>query len=451
MKKQYKLRTKLVLSFMSIIIVMALLFMGLSVRFLSSAFDDHGRNNQVLVIETLAQSMYNNKGRIDTLTQQQVRWMASLYNVDVQIYDRDKQLIYDLPGHHFGKSKIVRHKREDDDDEPEHSETYALTVNDEIVGYAQFGSEEEGYFGNQYLKNSLVRGTRVIVAGSFIVTLILGLYMAYRVSKPLQSVTVTAHDLSAGNLESRSKIRSSTKEITELCAAINHLGHTLQDQEYLRKRLTADVSHELRTPLNILRNQIEALLDGIFSPDEKRLKILLSEVDRLTHMVNDLEKLTALDQNHQKIHTTSINLKQLLLEVLDPMESEIIKKELEIELDLEDIQYQGDYSKLKQVFINLFNNALKFTPDKGSIHVLMVRKTSFIELNIIDSGIGIPNKDLDFIFERFYRAENSRNRKTGGAGLGLAIVKEIVEAHKGTITIKNNENEGITVNIQLPI
>ncbi len=278
--------------------------------------------------------------------------MASLYNVDVQIYNQDKELIYNLPGHHFGRSKITRHKR-DEDDEPEYIQTYELIVNEKTVGYAQFGSEEEGYFGNQYLKNSLVKGTRAIVVGSFFVTLILGLYMAYRVSKPLQSVTATAHDLSVGNLESRSKIRSSTKEITELCAAINHLGHTLQDQEYLRKRLTADVSHELRTPLNILRNQIEAQLDGIFKPDKKRLKILLSEVDRLTHMVNDLEKLTALDQNQQVINKSAINLKQLLLEVLDPMESEIIEKDLSINLDIEDVDCQGDYSKLKQVFINL--------------------------------------------------------------------------------------------------
>ena len=451
MKRQLKLRTKLIISYTAAILLLAFMLMGMTHKFYDSVFEEYGHDSQNLALDTIAYSMYKNDGAIDTLTEKQLNWLSGLYGVDIIVYNNDNQVILNVKS----DLQFQRHNRKPklNDDNPTSIKmnTYPLSADGVKVGFVTMSYKGEHFLDDDGFKHTVAIGMGRITIVSIVVTMLLGLYMAYRVSKPLQSVTLTAHQLSDGDLLARSNIKSTTYEITDLCSAINHLGCSLHEQEFLRKRLTADISHELRTPLNILKNQIEAMIDGIFKPDNRRLEILLKEVERLTHMVSGLEKLTNLDQDDQLLILKDINLKSLIDEVLHQMESDIHKKNIQVNAQIEDPLIIGDYNRLKQVFINLITNAVKFTPDQGSIKVVVKKTNDTVHIHIKDSGIGIPTKDLPYVFERFYRAENSRNRKTGGAGLGLAIVKEIIEAHKGTIKIKNNEDDGITVSINLPV
>lgn len=445
MKIQIKLRTKLIIAFSSVTFFMAFILMGSTHHFFDSIFgSNYEGDSHTLAVNTIANSLSNNQGKIDPLSERQLGWLCDLYSLDMTIYGPSDEVLLDI-----SKCKDPKHLFEWRSNE-KHYITYPLSIETKELGYVAFS-----FYGDHFLESenfhSVWEGMVHIAISGVVLTILLGFYLAHRVSKPLQSITHTAGDLSKGQLASRSKVRSSTFEIAELSSAINHLGHSLEDQEFLRKRLTADISHELRTPLNILRNQIEAMIDDIFKADNHRLQILLNEVERLTHMVFDLEKLTNLDENDNALIINRFSMTDLMKEVMLQMEPEMHKKNIQCHLRLADIYYNGDYSRLKQVFINLITNAVKFTPNNGNINLLLQNQEHTLKITVTDDGIGIPEKDLPYVFERFYRAENSRNRNTGGAGLGLSIVRKIVEAHQGTISIINNKEKGITVQIELPL
>lgn len=458
MKKQYKLRTKLLVFFTSATLIIAILFIGASTTFLQSIFDQYEKSsvditqhNTYLITDTIASTLIKNNGELDFLTEKQLLWFATLYNVEMTLYDINNEVIHTI------KTEVEAEKQKGFFSLPQTKNpdpkffTAPLQTDNKIIGSIIFRYYGDSLVSDSSLKLRISNGIVRLGILSSIVSVLLILYIAYRVSKPLKYVIATAMELSHGNLNSRTSVISTTLEITELCTAIDYLGISLEKQETLRKRLTADVSHELRTPLNILRNQIEAMQDGIFKPDKKRLGILLREVERLTHMVSDLEKLTNLDEDTNILKPVTIELASLISDVINQMETDIHNKHLHITKDLDNIHISCDYNRLKQVLINILSNAIKFSTPDSIVDITLKTNEHSALLQVKDYGIGIPAKDLPYVFERFYRAENSRNRKTGGAGLGLAIVKEIIEAHQGTISISNNKEKGITVLMEIPL
>ena len=229
-----------------------------------------------------------------------------------------------------------------------------------------------------------------------------------------------------------------------------------QRLEDMRKEFVANVSHELRTPLTSIKSYSETLLDGALEDRETAehfLTVINSEADRMTRLIRDLLQLSRLDYQQTKWNFEKMSLVELVRNVADRMKIEADSRRQTIEcFELNEIpEIEGDYGRLEQVAFNIIGNAVKYTPEGGKITVYIGKIYNDVYFKVADTGIGIPEEDIDRIFERFYRVDKARSREMGGTGLGLSIAKEIVEAHKGSINISSKVGVGTEVTVRLPV
>jgi two-component system phosphate regulon sensor histidine kinase PhoR len=225
----------------------------------------------------------------------------------------------------------------------------------------------------------------------------------------------------------------------------------LKKLEQMRKDFVANVSHELKTPITSIKGFTETLLDGAMKDEatlEYFLSIILKESDRLQTLIQDLLDLSKIEQQGFKLNIEAVNLMQILEEIIIMLQGKAADKEIQLELLADqDIYIQGDVNRLKQVFINLINNAIAYTPKGGLVQAIIENKEDKVLVHIKDTGIGIEEAEIPRIFERFYRVDKARSRNSGGTGLGLAIVKHLVEAHHGYITVKSKVGKGTTFTV----
>lgn len=224
--------------------------------------------------------------------------------------------------------------------------------------------------------------------------------------------------------------------------------------ERIRKDFVANVSHELRTPLTSIKGYLEALseMESSHSEEEKKfLAILQKQSQRMENIVSDLLELARIESGKEKLQLTSISVKPFLEKTVASLYPLAEKKGQTIEIQTsEDLVLKADPDKLTRIFINLIENAIKYTPEKGKILIGSQKKNDRIELFVKDNGIGIPLVDQNRIFERFYRVDRARSREIGGTGLGLSIVKHLIEAHGGSVGVESYPNEGSTFSVRFP-
>ncbi len=298
--------------------------------------------------------------------------------------------------------------------------------------------------------NSLNRILIWVSIFSLAFSVLVGFIMAKRISHPILRTARVAKQISDGDYNVRIEETANTKEVNELTKSINHLADSLGKQENLRKQLTADVAHELRTPLTTLQTHIEAMVEGVWQPTTERLQSCYDETIRLGKLVKDLESLARVDSNNLRLEKTQVNLLEVVKKVLLNFEAELKNKDMHVLTSGSCSDIFADHDRISQVVINLLSNAVKYTLQGGNINIDLSETDRSITLSIQDNGIGIPSEELPFIFERFYRADKSRNRKTGGTGIGLAIVKSIITAHGGTVEVQSVLNEGSHFKVTLP-
>ncbi|KHO61685.1 PAS/PAC sensor signal transduction histidine kinase [Thermoanaerobacter sp. YS13] len=233
--------------------------------------------------------------------------------------------------------------------------------------------------------------------------------------------------------------------------------HDITEQHKLdtmRKEFVANVSHELRTPLATIKSYVETLLySDVDTEYSKRfLKIIDSEADRMTRLVKDLLLLSKMDSEGSNLKLEHKNLNEVVIYVINRLSIEAHKKNQKLIVDLQEAPRQVyiDKDKMEQVIVNLVTNAIKYTPENGMIKVITEYDENFASFIVEDNGIGIPKEDLPRIFERFYRVDKARSRELGGTGLGLSIVKQIVELHKGEVSIESEVGKGTIVRVKLP-
>ncbi|SHI18184.1 heavy metal sensor kinase [Sporobacter termitidis DSM 10068] len=330
--------------------------------------------------------------------------------------------------------------------------TYGVVSGGKTVGTVTIGYYGPYFYTDndiRYLNtlNLLILLAMALVGGA---ALVAGAVMAKRLAEPISNVIRTADRISDGDYESRLQEDSTTAELAALAGAINTLAEKLEKQESLRKRLTADVAHELRTPMANLQSHLEAMLDGVWAPDAARLKSCHEETVRLSKLVADLENLARIEGGTRALQKEPVDLHALVRRAADCFESELAAKRITLGADLPDIAVSADRDKLTQVLVNLLSNAVKYTPPGGRIEVAASEGDGGVCISVRDTGAGIAPEDLPYIFERFYRADKSRSRDTGGSGIGLAIVKSIVTAHGGSVTAKSAPGEGSEFIVTLP-
>jgi two-component system, OmpR family, phosphate regulon sensor histidine kinase PhoR len=228
----------------------------------------------------------------------------------------------------------------------------------------------------------------------------------------------------------------------------------LKKLEQMRKDFVANVSHELKTPITSIKGFSETLLDGAMKDEatlEAFLRIILNESDRLQMLIEDLLDLSRIEQHGFHLNIEELDIVILLNEMITLLKGKAEGKNIVLHLahEASPIFVKGDYSRLKQVFINLLSNAITYTPTGGYVEIDVKENEEKVYIQIKDTGIGIEKEEIPRIFERFYRIDKARSRNSGGTGLGLAIVKHIVEAHKGSISVTSVKDKGTTFTISL--
>ncbi len=253
-----------------------------------------------------------------------------------------------------------------------------------------------------------------------------------------------------------SMIRRESGFISGLVAVL----HDVTEQEKTeqeRRDFVSNVSHELRTPLTSMRSYLEALEDGAWKDPEIAphfLQVTLEETDRMIRMINDLLNLSKMDSGNAQMQMELVNFNNLVNFVLDRFDMMVTSQnknyQIKREFTKRDLWLEIDTDRLIQVIDNIMNNAIKYSPDGGTVTVRLIETHNHIILSITDEGIGIPRKDLNKIFDRFYRVDKARARQQGGTGLGLAISREVLKAHGGSIWVESRENQGSTFYVSLP-
>jgi two-component system sensor histidine kinase BaeS len=276
--------------------------------------------------------------------------------------------------------------------------------------------------------------------------------LSKRITKPLKKMAEAAKKMTEGDYKTRVNLHTND-ELNQLSDAFNSLAYTLEKNEKARQQWIADISHELRTPISVLRGEIEAIQDGIRKPDNDSITSLYGEVIRLGRLIEDLYQLSMSDLGALTYKKEDFDLLKQLNNIITLYKPEFDQKNIKITIKLPDnkkIVISADKERIHQLFSNILDNSLKYTEDNGEFIVAVSLSDQTLKIDFQDSSPGVPENDLDKLFERLYRVESSRNRETGGAGLGLAICKNIVEAHNGTISAHQSPIGGLWIKILLP-
>ncbi len=277
--------------------------------------------------------------------------------------------------------------------------------------------------------------------------------MTYRLTKPLKLMSEASRAMAKGDFSKRIPV-SSDDEIGELAASFNMMTNSLAQLEGMRKSFVANVSHELKTPMTSIGGFIDGILDGTIEPEKHKyyLGIVSDEVKRLSRLVESMLSMAKLESGEFLLKPELFDLRELLISVVISQEQRIEAKKIEISgLDeTESISVNADKDLIHQAIYNLVDNAIKFTEEGGNINFSLKsenKKTVFILTN---SGSGIPEKDLPFIFERFYKVDKSRSASKNSTGIGLYIVKTVIAAHSGSVSVSSKENKYTSFRIILP-
>jgi heavy metal sensor kinase len=324
--------------------------------------------------------------------------------------------------------------------------TMPLLVNDEPVGYLQVGTLQDP------VDNALRQLLLVLVVGgvvAMLVSAVVGRLLAAQALRPIDNITRTALAISrADDLDKRISRVGPQDEVGRLATTFNIMLDRLEGLFRGQQRFIADISHELRTPLTTIRGNVD-LLRRMNNVDRPSLDAIQAETERMTRMVGDLLLLAQADAG-LPIRRERVELDTLMLEVF--RQARLLNDGIEISISEEDqATILGDCDRIKQLLINLVDNAIKYTPQGGKVVLGLRRADGWAALTITDSGIGIPPQDLAHIFERFYRVDKARSRAAGGAGLGLSIVQWIVQAHGGRIDVQSEPGKGTTFTVWLPL
>lgn len=312
---------------------------------------------------------------------------------------------------------------------------------------AQILNPDDLSFVTAVFRSLLLAGLIALVMG-----ILLSLWTSNKLAKPLKHLTQAVKEVGQGHLDKR-VIISSQDEVGELAQAFNSMADSLRSQETLRRQFTADIAHELRTPLTSLRSYIEAFQDGVLQPNEENLGALSDEIDRLVSLSSDLKDLNIAEMGMLRPKLQPVDVTSVLEKVIHNLTPLILEKNIELSTHIPEmpVSVLADEHLLTRLFYNLIHNAYKYTVEEGKITIELAVQANGVDISISDTGIGIPEDDLPFIFERFYRAEKSRARETGGTGIGLALVKQIILLHKGTINVQSVVGKGSTFVVSLPL
>ena len=317
-----------------------------------------------------------------------------------------------------------------------------------LVPFEQVTTGAALRFHRQQLQSGWIIGGIAILLAALAAWLLARMFLA-----PLKRIAASTHRLATGDYATRVQV-SSGDELGHLAEDFNRLALTLEKNEQLRRDFMADISHELRTPLSVLKGELEAVEDGIRPTSLATIKSLQAEVGTLGKLIDDLYQLSLSDVGALAYRKVRVDAITVLLQTVAAFEDRFAEKLIAVELHFDTTmaaECDADPLRLQQMFGNLLENAARYTDPGGRLEISCLHESDLIRIDFQDTAPGVPREKLPHLFERFYRADHSRNRATGGSGLGLAISRNIAEAHQGSMTAHASSLGGLWISVALPL
>ena len=281
---------------------------------------------------------------------------------------------------------------------------------------------------------------------------VLGSIFLAKLGRGLNDVAFTARRVADGDLSARAPlVRWASAEEAQLIDDFNAMAQSLQRAERELAESTAAIAHELRTPLTILRGRIQGTIDGLFAHEEEEMRSLLLQVEGLGQLVDDLQTINLAKSDRMILNPDHIDLAQEVERVIALVRPDLDASGLEPVLILRPTAIVADAARIRQMIGAVLSNAQRYAAGSGPLRICTARHGGWAVLEIVDHGPGLPEEAMDKAFDRFWRAEASRARHSGGSGLGLSVVRAIAEAHDGTATLANHEGGGAIFTLRLPV
>lgn len=460
--RRYKsLNFKVIVPSIAIIIITTLLTVFMSKFYFDKKFGDYimvkNQNTVQNILIDLGEQYSEGKWNYQNL--EKLSYDALDKGIIVALYDKENQEVIDIEKNSKDRCNKVMNFIKRSMEGKYGSTTsqfepvyYPLIKNGEKIGEVRvkfygpiFYMQNELVFLNMVNNLILSIGALLILAFT-----IIGFIISKSITKPINKLMTKAKYISNGDYDKKIDINTDILEINDLINSINNLSQSIKEQESIRKRLTGDISHELKTPLTNIQSHLEAMIDGIWEPTEERLISVKEEAERLTSLVSDMQKLNKYDEYSMKIKKDVVNISDVICFVVFQFSNLAKSKKIKIEYEKKDIQISCDKDKITQALVNILSNAIRYSNEGSTIVIEEKLKDDKLSISIEDQGLGISAEDLPYVFERFYRADKSRTRATGGTGIGLTIVKSIVTSHGGEVKVESELGKGSRFTIILP-
>ena len=460
-RKYKSLNFKVIVPSIVIIIIVTLLTVVISKFYFDKKFGDYimikNQNTVQNILMELSEQYSNNEWNYKNI--EKITYNSLDKGIIVALYDKEDKEIMNIEKNSKDKCNRIMNFIKSSMEGKYGSTTsqfepvyYPLIKSGEKIGEVRvkfygpiFYMQNELVFLD--IVNKIILGIGVLL---ILASTIMGFIISRSITRPINKLMTKAKYISKGEYDKKIEINTDILEINDLINSINNLSQSIKEQENIRKRLTGDISHELKTPLTNIQSHLEAMIDGIWEPTEERLLSVKEEAERLSSLVSDMQKLNKYDESSIKLKKDNVNISDIICFVIFQFSNLAKSKNIKIEYEKKNINLYCDKDKITQALVNILSNAIRYSNEGSTIFIEEKLKDNKVIISIEDQGIGISEEDLKYVFERFYRADKSRTRATGGTGIGLTIVKSIVSSHGGEVKLESKLGEGSKFTIILP-
>lgn len=418
-------------------------------------FQDYTRENLQETATTIAERLaeaYEEDGKWTKGAVEPASYVSVVYpGTGVMVVDRYGHQLYDSTAEEDVSKRYKGYLAPSTEDR---MRTANVVVDDQVVGSVRvwvYGSDSLLRQSDVAFKNNSYRAMLVATLFAIVLAVICGCCFARNLVRPITTMTRTAEAIKEGNLKARTEL-SGEDELSQLGETFDAMAESIENDRNLERRLTTDVAHELRTPLMAIQATVEAMVDGVFEPNEEHLETVNSEVQRLSRLVDSLLKLSRLENRSNPLKTQIVDVGDLVDGIVATHAAFVAEAGLELHSEVaHDVFVKGDPDMIRQATANLISNAVRYTPEGGHVWVRVRKGEIMASISVEDTGIGLTPEEAKMVFSRFWRADAGRTRERGGLGIGLSVVKEIVERHGGWVQVEGEKDEGARFTIHIPL
>lgn len=374
--------------------------------------------------------------------------------IGMQVTDASGEVVYDSAAITIDESSGAKAPSLAPSQRGSNMATAPIEVDGQVVGHVNvwvYGSDTLLRSSDLQFRDESYAAMAWAAIVAIVVASIIGYFFARSLVRPIKRMTRTAEALKEGDFQARTGL-TGKDEMARLGQTFDDMAESIERDRKLERRLTTDVAHELRTPLMAIQATVEAMVDGVFPADEEHLVTVNSEVQRLSRLVDSLLKLSRLENRSTPMKEEILNVGDLIRQIIITHDAYVTEAGLTLKYEAEDDVYvKGDPDMIRQATANLISNAVRYTPEGGTVTVTVSQEDDVASIAVRDTGIGLTPEEARMVFSRFWRADAGRNRASGGLGIGLSVVKEIVDRHHGWVDVEGKKDVGSCFTLHFPV